>query len=100
MSAPFGYVKGEKQRLEKDPDLRVQQAILLFFRKFIELGTVRQTLLWFLQHGLQVPARTLSAKTMWKCPVYPSMHRLLTSPAYEGAYACGKTEHLTGYEGV
>jgi DNA invertase Pin-like site-specific DNA recombinase len=42
VSAPVGYIKGEDQRLEKDPDLRVQQAILLVFRKFTELGTVRQ----------------------------------------------------------
>lgn len=36
-AAPVGYIKTEDQRLEKDPDLRVQQAILLIFRKFVEL---------------------------------------------------------------
>jgi hypothetical protein len=36
----------------------------------------------------------------WKRPVYRSMHRLLTPPVYEGTYSYGKTEHLTGYEGV
>src|SRR3954465_466033 len=60
ISAPVGYIKGEDQRLEKDPDLRVQQTILLVFRKFAELGTVRQTLMWFLEHGLEVPTRTPS----------------------------------------
>jgi DNA invertase Pin-like site-specific DNA recombinase len=100
VSAPIGYIKSEDQRLEKDPDVRVQQAIQLVFRKFIELGTVRQTLLWFLEHGLEVPARMPSGRSMWKRPVYRSMHRMLTSPVYGGAYAYGKTEHLTGYEGV
>ncbi len=80
--------------------MRVQQAVLLVFRKFTELGTVRQTLMWFLEHGLEVPTHTPSGETLWKRPVYRSMHRLLTSPAYGGAYAYGKTEHLTGYEGV
>ena len=28
-AAPVGYIKTEDQRLEKDPDLRVQQAIFL-----------------------------------------------------------------------
>jgi DNA invertase Pin-like site-specific DNA recombinase len=99
ISAPVGFTKGGDQRLEKDPDLRVQQAILLVFRKFTELGTVRQTLMWFLEHGLEVPARSPSGKITWKRPVYRSMHRMLTSPAYGGAYSYGKTEHVTGYEG-
>ena len=99
VSAPIGFIKSEDQRLEKDPDLRVQQAILLVFRKFSELGTVRQTLMWFLEHGLEVPTRTPRGETRWKRPVYRSMHRMLTSPAYGGAYTYGKTEHLTGYDG-
>jgi len=98
-AAPVGYIKTEEQRLEKDPDLRVQQAILLVFRKFMELGTVRQTLMWFLEHGLQIPARNARGETFWKRPVYRSMHRLLTSPIYGGAYTYGKTEHLVRYDG-
>ncbi len=97
VSAPIGYIKSQDQRLEKDPDLRVQEAILLVFRKFAELGTVRQTLMWFLEHGLQVPAHTPRGETRWKRPVYRSMHRMLTSPVYGGAYSYGKTEHLTDF---
>jgi len=41
--SPVGYRKGE-QRLEKDPDRRVQEAVTLVFRKLLELGSVRQTL--------------------------------------------------------
>src|ERR1700756_2084211 len=55
VSAPVGYIKGEDQRLEKDPDLRVQQAILLVFRKFAELGSVRQTLSGFWNTGWKYP---------------------------------------------
>jgi DNA invertase Pin-like site-specific DNA recombinase len=98
-AAPVGYLKTEDQRLEKDPDLRVQQAILLVFHKFMELGTVRQTLMWFLEHGLQVPTRNARGETFWKRPVYRSMHRMLTSPIYGGAYTYGKTEHLVRYDG-
>jgi len=60
---------------------------------------VRQTLLWFLEHGLQVPARNPRGETFWKRPVYRAMHRMLTSPIYGGAYTCRKTEQLVRYVG-
>ena len=58
IAAPVGYRKTEDQRLEKDPDLRIQDAIRSVFRRFGAIGSVRQTLLWFLEHGLQLPAYT------------------------------------------
>lgn len=97
-AAPVGYLKTEDQRLEKNPDRRVQQAIHLIFRKFSELGTVRQTLLWFLEHGLEVPTHTSRGEILWRRPAYRSMYRMLTNPVYGGAYAYGKTEQLLRYE--
>lgn len=97
-AVPVGYVKTEDQRLEKDPDRRVQQAIALVFRKFAELGTVRQTLWWFLEHGVELPTHTPRGTTYWRRPSYRTVYRLLTSPVYGGAYAYGKTEQRVRYE--
>jgi DNA invertase Pin-like site-specific DNA recombinase len=99
VSAPVGFLKTEDQRMEKDPDRRVQEAILLVFRKFEELGAARQTLLWFLEEGLQLPARRQDGETTWKRPTYPTIYRILTHPAYGGAYAYGKTESASTYKG-
>ncbi len=97
-AVPVGYVKTEDQRLEKDPDRRVQQAIALVFRKFAALGTVRQTLWWFLEHGLDLPAHTPRGATHWHRPSYRAVYQILTSPVYGGAYAYGKTEQRVRYE--
>jgi DNA invertase Pin-like site-specific DNA recombinase len=97
ISAPVGFQKTEDGCLEKDPDLRVQEAIRLVIRKFQELGTVRQTLLWFLEEGLQLPVRRSDGSTIWRRPVYNSVYRILTHPAYGGAYAYGMTEHATHF---
>lgn len=98
VSAPVGFVKTEEHSLEKTPDLRVQQAIELAFEKVGELGSVRQTLLWFLEHGLQFPVHNARGELGWKRPSYASIYRVLTNPAYGGAYAYGKSERHTVYE--
>jgi DNA invertase Pin-like site-specific DNA recombinase len=98
VAAPIGYIKTEEQLLEKDPDRRVQQAIVLVFEKFLELGSVRQTLLWFLEQGLELPARNELGETCWKRPSYGTVYRILTGPVYGGAYAYGKTEKTLHYE--
>jgi DNA invertase Pin-like site-specific DNA recombinase len=97
IASPVGYRKGEL-RLEKDPDRRVQEAVHLVFRKQLELGSVRQTLLWFLEHGLQLPAYTTPDEVRWRRPSYGMLYSMLTNPAYAGAYAYGKTEQVTRYE--
>ena len=99
VNAPIGYRKTEDQRLEKDPDLRVQEGIRLVFQQFSHIGSVRQTLLWFLEHGLQLPARKPGAgEILWKRPSYHTIYSILTNPIYAGAYAYGKTERTIRYE--
>ncbi len=73
VSAPIGFLitgstRAGDQRLEKDPDARVREAIALVFRKCFELGSLRQTLLWFLEEGLQMPARNAQGNLSWKRP--------------------------------
>lgn len=100
VAAPVGYLKTENQHLEKDPDRRVQERILLVFHKFLELGSVRQTLMWFLEEELEVPARAAEGTLMWKRPRYSSIYNILTNPVYGGAYVFGRTEHGSRCEGA
>ena len=98
VAAAVGYLKTDAPHFEKDPDRRVQDAVALVFRKFVELGTVRQTLWWFLEHGVQLPVQTQQGDTGWKRPSYAMLYRMLSNPMYGGAYAYGKTERTLHYE--
>jgi DNA invertase Pin-like site-specific DNA recombinase len=94
LTVAIGYLKTSHDRIEKDPDRRVQEAITLAFTKFSELQTVRQVHLWMRQERLPLPATEYGPegrKVIWKLPVYNTLYHLLTNPIYAGAYVFGRT---------
>ena len=99
LGLPVGYVQTRDGRIEKHPDQRVQHAIELVFAKFTEVGSVRQTLLWFRQEQVSLPAvdrdPTWGARVTWRLPVYNTVLKVLANPFYAGAYAFGRTETRT-----
>lgn len=93
-SVPIGYIRTPDNRCEKDPDLRVQNAIGLVFGKFSELGSARQVLLWLRYDELTLPAVQYGPSgrmVSWRLPVYNTVLEILTNPIYAGAYAYGRT---------
>jgi DNA invertase Pin-like site-specific DNA recombinase len=92
---PIGYVKGSDGRIEKDPDARVSSTIDLIFRKFAELGSVRQVFFWLDRQRIQLPAARgpeAARETIWQPARYHAVLSVLKNPVYAGAYAYGRSK--------
>lgn len=66
----------------------------MVFRRFHELGSVRQVLLWLRQEGIELPCTHHAGEVrgiVWRSPGYQTLHKMLTNPVYAGAYSYGRT---------
>src|SRR3979411_1113556 len=52
-----GYVKIGRDRIEKNPDKRVQHALQLVFAKFAELQSARQVHIWLREGCIELPGK-------------------------------------------
>jgi DNA invertase Pin-like site-specific DNA recombinase len=88
-----GYVTDASGQIVKDPNLRVQEVIALVFRKFQQLGSIRQTHRWFHEEQIELPVNKASGgrwQLTWKLPTVSFISGLLHNPLYAGAYVYGR----------
>ncbi len=93
-----GFVRSEDDRLEKTPDRQVQQSIDGVFKKFRELGSARQTMLWYRDERIPLPhlkPGTAGREVVWRLPTDSRIRQVLKNPCYAGALAYGKTVTAT-----
>jgi excisionase family DNA binding protein len=101
-TAAIGYRRGADDRLEQDPDRRIHETLSMVFRKFSEIGSVRQLALWLRQEAIDLPVAVYGPQgrsVQWRPPRYHAVHRLLTNPVYAGAYVFGRTGSRVRFEG-
>ena len=95
-------MKACRDRIERDPDLRVREAIGLVFSRFAEMQSIRQVFLSLRADRIELPyvnhKDSEQVRLMWKLPVYATVNNLLTNPVYAGAYAFGRTGSRTTIE--
>lgn len=98
---PVGFVRSQEDRVEKIADRQVQEAVEGVFRKFRQLGTARQTLLWYCDEQIPLPEVVPGRggrETVWRLPTGHRIYQILNNPCYAGALAYGRTEASTVIE--
>src|SRR5215467_6947965 len=96
-----GYVKAGRDRIQKDPDQRVQEALKLVFSKFAEFQSARQVHIWLRDEGIELPVKSRNTEErgiIWRLPAYNTVRNILTNPIYAGAYAFGRTTSKVSVE--
>lgn len=95
---PIGYVRTEDEGMEITPDRQVQEAIRGVFKKFRELGSIRQVLLWYSNEKMMLPTTSRESghrKVIWKLPTYARVYLLLKNPTYAGTFVYGRKHTRT-----
>ena len=92
---PAGYNKVGRDVIEMSADQRIRDAIRLVFDTFDELGSVRQTWLWFRNEQVEIPVRTPARGLHWRIPTETSLHSILRNPIYAGTCAYGRKRRKT-----
>jgi DNA invertase Pin-like site-specific DNA recombinase len=97
-SLVVGYMRNERHQIEKIPDRQVQDAIAGVFRKFREVGTARQTMLWYCTENVPLPEARQGSNghdIQWRLPNRMRILQLLKNPCYAGAFAWGRSKGTT-----
>jgi len=72
-------------------DEAAREAIATVFRRFTEFGSARQVMLSLRDDGLELPRRRTGGRLEWAPASYGAVMGILTTPAYAGAFAFGRT---------
>src|SRR5262249_42378220 len=76
-----GFVRTEDGQIDKKPDRQVQQVIEADFEKFRQLGSARQTMIWFREEQIRLPQAVVGEESfgdrvrVYRWEVYEQMRR-------------------------
>src|SRR2546422_3355303 len=90
---PVGFVRTADDRVEKSADRQIQSAIQSVFQKFCELGSARQTMLYFRDEQIRLPEvvrGTAGQEVVWRFPSDSRVRQIPRNPQYAGAFAYGR----------
>jgi len=94
---PVGYIYNEDKKAIKDPDLQIQNAVILFFESFRICGTANKTAAYYGEKGYLFPTdrnRGFGSKTdiYWESLTPSRAQKILRTPTYAGVYVYGRIQ--------
>src|SRR5262245_25259053 len=95
---PVGFVRTRDDRMAKSADRQGQHAVAGVFQKFRDLGSARQTRLWYREAPWPLPEvcpGTVGRAIRWRLPRAPRIPQMLRNPYYAGARVYGRPEAKT-----
>ncbi|MBV8868193.1 MAG: recombinase family protein [Acetobacteraceae bacterium] len=94
VALPVGYRRRADGVVVQDPDDAVRLAVEMVFERFAALGNARGVLRHFIDNGLGLPRIVQTGpeknQAVWARPAYGMIHRMLSNPAYAGAFVYGR----------
>jgi DNA invertase Pin-like site-specific DNA recombinase len=99
VALPVGYRRRPDGTVVQDPDDAVRFAVAMVFERFAALGNARAVQRHFVDNGLKFPrivqAGPEMGQSVWARPAYGMIHRMLSNPAYAGAFVYGRCRQET-----
>ena len=93
---PVGYRRRPDGVAILDPDEAVRLAVATVFERFAVLRNARAVQRHFLENGLTLPRLVQhgpqAGQIVWARPAYQMIQKMLTNPAYAGAFVYGRVK--------
>ena len=93
---PVGFVYDDRQRVQRDPDKQVREALSIFFATYRRTGSAMGVVKHFAKNGLLFPRRLRKGhrkgELLWGKLAHSRTLTLLHNPRYAGAYFFGRTK--------
>lgn len=91
VSLPIGLVRDPSGVVVKDPDMAVQDRLMLVFDMFMQFRTAAKVMRVLNERGLDLPRRDRHGDLRWTGATVSSVLSVLKNPAYAGAFVYGRT---------
>jgi len=96
---PPGYKYDSSDKIDLDPDVRIQQALRQMFQQFKICTSIRQLAMWYRDTKTLFPIANLrmDMPPTWRIPTSDTLRKLLVHPIYAGAYVYGRRHYYVDY---